>query len=213
MAAKKYSLLDQFIIAADNAVRTVCAPAIAARPTPATDQAEQPLRKEEQKKSSSLMRINHTGEVCAQALYYGQAMATSSNQLKKTLLEAAEEENDHLAWCEQRLTELNSHTSYLNPLWYIGSFSLGLVCGAISDRWSLGFVVETERQVERHLKKHLAELPKDDQKSKAVLEKMCEEEAHHATVALGAGAIELPSVVKNIMAMMSKVMTKTTYYI
>jgi ubiquinone biosynthesis monooxygenase Coq7 len=210
---KHYSGVDRFIMAFDNGLRTLCKKAIATRSSPAQNLQESPLQNELQKKSAALMRINHTGEVCAQALYYGQAMVASTSQLRVSLLDAAQEETDHLAWCEERIEELNSHTSYLNPLWYVGSFSLGLICGAISDRWSLGFVVETERQVEQHLKEHLLKLSPDDQKSRAILEKMCEEEAHHATVALGAGAMELPDIVKTMMRAMSKVMTKTTYYL
>lgn len=200
-------------MAIDNGVRTLCAPAMTTRSSPATNQPEISLSKEAQKKSGALMRINHTGEVCAQALYYGQAMATTSSQLKHTLLQAAREETDHLAWCEQRIQQLATHTSYLNPLWYLGAFSIGLVCGAISDRWSLGFVVETERQVEQHLKNHLATLSQEDQKSRQIVEQMCQEEAQHATVALGAGAMELPDIVKSLMNIMSKVMTTTAYYI
>ncbi len=210
---KNYSGLDRFIMTIDNGLRTLCKKAVASRSSPAQHLSESTLPNELQKKSAALMRINHTGEVCAQALYYGQAIVANTSQLRTSLLNAAQEETDHLAWCEDRIVELNSRTSYLNPLWYLGSFSLGLICGAISDRWSLGFVVETERQVEQHLKEHLLELPRDDQKSRAILEKMCEEEAQHATVALGAGAMELPGVVKAMMRVMSKVMTKTTYYL
>jgi ubiquinone biosynthesis monooxygenase Coq7 len=211
--SQQYSFLDRLLIAVDNGVRTLCASPEAIRPSPAQGQPADHLGLEAQKRSAALMRINHAGEVCAQALYYGQALATSSEQIKKSMLSAAQEETDHLAWCHERIQELNNHVSYLNPIWYVGSFSIGFIAGAISDKWSLGFVVETERQVEQHLKEHLEKLPEQDSKSRLILEQMCEEEAHHATVAMGAGAIELPLVVKKVMKAMSKVMTTTTYYI
>lgn len=213
MSDQNYSLLDRVLIAIDNGIRTVCATPNAARPSPAQEEHESDLTQEQRKHSAALMRINHTGEVCAQALYYGQAAASSSEQIKNTMLTAAQEETDHLGWCQERIQELNSHVSYLNPLWYLGSFTIGLIAGAISDKWSLGFVVETERQVEQHLKDHLQKLPTSDNKSRLILEQMCLEEAHHATVATSAGAIELPYGVKKLMKAMSKVMTTVTYYI
>lgn len=212
MLKRHYSLLDRIVIAVDNGIRTVCSFPASARPSPAPN-SDEVLDKETQKHSAALMRINHSGEVCAQALYYGQALAASSEQIKNTMLTSAEEETDHLAWCQQRIQELNSHVSYLNPLWYIGSFTIGFIAGSISDKWSLGFVVETERQVEAHLKNHLKLLSLNDRKSRAILEQMCVEEAHHATVAMGAGAIELPWGVKSVMTAMSKVMTTAAYYI
>jgi 3-demethoxyubiquinol 3-hydroxylase len=213
MLNRHNSLLDRLLIAVDNSMRTLFASPISQRPNPAKEESGGKLYPEERKKSGALMRINHTGEVCAQALYYGQAVATRSEHTKQSLLQAAEEETDHLAWCEERLRELNVHTSYLNPLWYLSAFSVGLLAGMVSDRWSLGFVVETERQVGKHLQNHIELLPPEDTKSRLILEQMREDEAHHATVAMGAGAIELPDVIKTMMNMMSKVMTKTTYYL
>lgn len=213
MSTQHYSLLDRLLITVDNGVRTLFAAPVAIRPNPAQGKPSEELSAVERKTSGTLMRINHSGEVCAQALYYGQALTTRTAKTKNTLLEAAQEETDHLAWCQERLHELDDHTSYLNPLWYIGSFTIGMIAGAISDKWSFGFVVETERQVERHLKDHLSKLSPSDNKSRVILEQMCEDEAHHATVAIGAGAIELPYVVKKVMATMSKIMTTTTHYL
>lgn len=213
MSGIKYSWVDQLLIVVDNSVRALFATPIARRPNPGNNQEETVLCRDEKKHSAGLMRINHAGEVCAQALYYGQSLATQSETIKKTLCKAAEEEIDHLAWCQTRIEELNDHTSYLNPLWYFGALSIGLLAGMIGDRWSLGFVVETERQVEKHLQNHLSCLPQNDEKSRLILKKMCEEEAQHATVAMGAGAIELPTFIKGIMKVLSKVMTKTTYYL
>ncbi len=209
----RYSLIDRLLVAFDNGVRTLFASPTSQRPSPASKNLDDiPLSQDVCKKSAALMRVNHAGEVCAQALYYGQAIATRSEYIKKALLQSAQEETDHLAWCQDRLKELNDHTSYLNALWYTGAFSIGLLMGVLSDKWSLGFVVETERQVEEHLQKHLKRLPVEDEKSRLILEQMRADEAHHATVALSAGAIELPNFVKTMMKIMSKVMTKTTYY-
>lgn len=209
----EFSWLDQFIITIDNGVRALIVKPHANRPNPAKDQVEPHLCSQETKQSASLMRINHTGEVCAQALYYGQALVAKSEVTKNTLLQAAKEETDHLAWCKERIDELHDHTSYLNPLWCLGAFSIGLVAGFLDDKWSLGFVVETERQVERHLQKHLLQLPPGDVKSRVILEQMCEDEAHHATVAMGIGAAELPDFIKKLMRAFSKIMTTTAYYL
>jgi 3-demethoxyubiquinol 3-hydroxylase len=159
------------------------------------------------------MRINHTGEVCAQALYQGQALTAHSRTVRYQMKTAAAEEVDHLAWCQQRLNELNSHTSYLNPLWYFGSFALGVTAGLIGDRWSLGFVAETEHQVVQHLESHLQQLPVDDKKSREIVEQMRQDEQQHATLARQVGASDLPAPVKVVMGMMSKCMTTITYWV
>jgi ubiquinone biosynthesis monooxygenase Coq7 len=213
MTDRYLSPLDRFISVIDNGMRAIFSKHTASRQSPAEKIEEENLISSAKKHSAGLMRVNHTGEICAQALYYGQAMVARSSHTKNTLLKAGEEETDHLAWCQERIIELDGHTSYLNPFWYTSSFILGLVVGAMSDKWSLGFVVETERQVERHLKKHLDLLPTNDFKSKQILETMKEDEMAHATIAMGAGAIELPEFVKNLMKVMSKIMTKVTYYI
>jgi ubiquinone biosynthesis monooxygenase Coq7 len=159
------------------------------------------------------MRINHSGEVAAQALYQGQALTARLPGVRDKMERAAEEENDHLVWCERRINELGSHKSYLNPFWYAGSFAIGALAGAAGDKWSLGFVAETERQVVRHLDEHLSRLPEHDQRSRAVLEQMKEDEGHHATVALEAGGAELPEPVKKLMSLTSRVMTRTAYWV
>lgn len=209
----QFSLIDRILVSLDNATRTLFAPPHPQRSNPASHLPEDVLFPEERKLSAALMRVNHTGEVCAQALYYGQSIATRHSSTRETLLQAAEEETDHLAWCQDRLMQLNSHTSYLNPLWYISSFSLGLLFGAVSDQLSLGFVVETERQVEQHIDEHLQRLPIADKKSQVILEQMKKDEINHAAHASLAGATELPNVVKWIMKKTAKVMTKTAFYI
>jgi len=162
---------------------------------------------------AGLMRVDHAGEVCAQALYQGQAFTAKLPDIRAKMEEAAEEEMDHLAWCQGRLNELNSHTSYLNPFWYGGSFILGALAGLAGDKWSLGFVAETERQVERHLEDHLGQLPLKDEKSRAILEQMKEDEAQHSTVAMEMGAATLPEPVQWLMGKMSKIMTTLAYRI
>lgn len=159
------------------------------------------------------MRVNHSGEVCAQALYQGQALTAQLTHIKKQMCDAAAEEIDHLAWCEERLAELDSKPSLLNPLWYAGSIVLGALAGFAGDKVSLGFVAETERQVARHLQRHLNKLPLKDEKSHAILLKMKEDEEHHASTAINAGAIELPLIVKQLMRVVSQLMTQTSYYI
>jgi ubiquinone biosynthesis monooxygenase Coq7 len=160
-----------------------------------------------------LMRINHTGEVCAQALYQGQALTAKLPEVRQSMERAAQEENDHLAWCDSRLKAPDNRKSLLNPFWYAGSFMIGAAAGLAGDKWSLGFVAETEHQVEDHLENHLKRLPPQDQKSRAVLEQMKEDEIHHATVALEAGGAELPGPIKLAMKLTSKLMTKSVYYL
>ena len=156
-----------------------------------------------------MMRVNHTGEVCAQALYQAQAITARSDAVRKAMECAANEENDHLSWCEERLTQLDSHKSYLNPVWYCGSFIIGTLFGLVGDRWNLGFLAETERQVVEHLDNHLKKLPVDDHRSRVILEQMRDDEANHATGAVKAGARELPDPVKRMMALAAKIMTTT----
>ena len=211
---RHYSAFDQFISQADHALRTVMGkPGITERANPSVGINESKLSNEERKHSAGLMRVNHAGEVSAQALYQGQALTAKLEKIRASMERAALEENDHLAWTEKRLEDLGDHKSILNPLWYAGSFAIGAFAGAIGDKWSLGFVAETEHQVIRHLDDHLSKLPASDARSKAILQQMKEDEAHHATIALEGGGAELPQAVKKIMQAMSKVMTTTTYYI
>ena len=207
------SPIDQFITQADHALRTVLGrPRITERPNPASA-SESKLSETERNRAAGLMRVNHSGEVSAQALYQGQALTAKLEEVRASMERAAMEENDHLAWTEQRLNELGSHKSLLNPVWYAGSFAIGAIAGTLGDRWSLGFVAETEHQVIRHLDNHLAELPKQDLRSRQILEQMKQDEAHHATVALEGGGSPLPGPVKKLMTAMSKVMTTSAYYI
>lgn len=198
----------------DQALRTVFGkPQVTERTPPDTDLQQSELSKEEARHVAGLMRINHAGEVCAQALYQGQALTAKLPNVREKMERAAQEENDHLAWCENRLKELGDHTSYLNPFWYGGSFAIGALAGLAGDKWSLGFVVETERQVVKHLDSHLQQIPSQDEKSRAILEQMKIDEGHHATVALQAGGAELPTPVKKLMQTTSKLMTRTTYWL
>jgi ubiquinone biosynthesis monooxygenase Coq7 len=214
MDSRDYSPFDQLLMHIDRAVRTVFgAPPLTERPNPAQAQPETELSADQRRLVAGLMRVNHAGEVSAQALYQGQALTAKLGEVRSKMERAALEENDHLAWCEQRLTELDSHASVLNPLWYAGSFAIGAAAGLAGDKWSLGFVVETEKQVVRHLEEHLERLPLQDHKSRAILEQMREDEAHHATTALQAGSAELPKPVKRLMRLTSKLMTTTAYYI
>lgn len=206
---RHYSPLDRLFIELDQSLRTVHGrPQVTERPNPA-DALDEPdvLDERERALAARLMRVNHAGEVSAQGLYQGQALTARLPEVRAQMHRAALEENDHLAWCEQRLQELGSHKSLLSPFWYWGSFAIGAFAGAVGDKWSLGFVTETERQVVRHIDGHLARLPAHDTRSRAVLEQMREDELHHATTALEAGAAELPAPVKGLMALVSKVMT------
>ena len=208
------SPFDQFITQADHALRTVLGkPRTTERPDPSAGIEEAALSDSERQQAASLMRINHAGEVSAQALYQGQALTARLDDVRASMERAAEEENDHLAWTENRLQALSSQKSLLNPIWYAGSFAIGAFAGALGDKWSLGFVAETEHQVVEHLNKHLQQLPADDKKSICVLQQMKEDEAHHATAAINGGAAELPWPVKKLMGAMSRVMTSSTYYI
>src|SRR5690554_296070 len=211
---RQYSLFDRFIQQADTALRTlVPGAANADRHSPADARPNNELNDTEQKHAAGLMRINHTGEVCAQALYQGQALTAKLPEVRVAMEEAAKEEVDHLVWCEERLKELNSRTSLLNPLFYGLSFGVGAVAGKISDKVSLGFVAATEEQVCKHLTSHMSSLPVQDEKSKAELLQMLEEEAKHANSALAAGGYRFPFPIKLAMSGLSKVMTKTVYRI
>jgi len=215
MAQRNFNFADQIALGMDQALRTVFGkPQVTERSNPADDIPEsEALSTSEQEHIAGLMRINHVGEVCAQALYQGQAMTAKLDTVRESMQRAADEENDHLAWCEQRLDELHSHKSLLNPLWYAGSFGLGALAGLAGDKWSLGFVAETEHQVVEHLDEHLAQLPEQDNRSRAILKQMKEDESRHATVALEAGGSELPAPIKQAMKFTSKIMTSTAYKI
>ena len=202
----------------DVGVRTLFGqPKITERPNPARDpllkDSEAELSDTDRQLAGRLMRINHAGEVAAQGLYQGQALTARLPQVRQQMERAALEENDHLDWCEKRATELGSHVSILNPAWYAGSAAIGALAGLAGDKWSLGFVAETEKQVVKHLEEHLEQLPEHDTKSRAILEQMKTDESKHATTAIENGAAEMPPQVKKLMTAMSKVMTGTAYYI
>jgi len=209
--------LDTFISAADRALRALLAPPAAGRPVPAPARKtpsppdDATLTPDERRESAALMRVNHAGEVAAQALYHAQALFARDPDVRDFMLHAAREETDHLAWCETRLKELGSRPSVFNPLWYAGSFGIGAVAALLGDKASLGFVAETERQVEGHLKSHLERLPPDDQRSRAIVEAMCHDEAGHGRQAENAGAANLPGPVRELMRRTARVMTHTAY--
>lgn len=205
------SSADVVISQFDKALRTVFASAASRRPYPDAGLEETAMSDAEKKHAAGLMRINHSGEVCAQALYAGQALTARNPEAQRALLAAADEETEHLAWCEKRLTELGSHKSLLNPLWYAGSFALGAFAGALGDRWNLGFLAETERQVEGHLDSHLDKLPAQDGKSKAIVEQMKIDEIKHADTAIAHGGAPLPMPVRQAMQLTSKILTHTAY--
>jgi ubiquinone biosynthesis monooxygenase Coq7 len=203
---------QDLFIAADSALRTLWAKPLASRPCPQPAAATVVLTDVERREAAALMRVNHVGEVCAQALYTGQALATQSASLKAKLDQACREETDHLAWTRQRLDELNGRVSWLNPIWYAGAFAIGFAAGKLGgDKVSLGFVVETERQVEAHLQSHMDLLPAVDSASRAIVAQMKADEMAHAQMATNAGAVELPSPVKAVMHMAAKVMTTVAH--
>ncbi len=202
---------DRLIIEFDRALRTVFAPARSVRPVPGDTQPETCFDVEQRRHVLGLMRVNHCGEICAQALYQGQALTSRDPAIRDALRSAADEETEHLAWTEQRIAELGGRKSLLNPLWYAGSLTLGLVAGALGDKLSLGFLAETERQVEAHLDGHLVSLPEDDLRSRAIVDQMRLDEIQHAETAVRYGATELPTPVKKAMKLMAKVMTGTAY--
>jgi ubiquinone biosynthesis monooxygenase Coq7 len=213
-----HSPLDRFLITADNAMRTIWADHHASRPYPGVrvngPSSNEQLTDTERREVAALMRVNHVGEVCAQALYTAQALATSNAALREHFIQASAEETDHLAWTEQRLQELGDRRSWLTPLWYAGAFGIGLAAGKLAgDQVSLGFVVETERQVEAHLDSHLDRLPASDVVSRSIVEQMKADEVRHAVDAQKAGGVELPSPVKGLMRMAAKVMTTVAHRI
>lgn len=211
---RKFTFIDNLIMAADAAIKTITnnlPPETRLNPASSYDDTD--LTAAERKEIVGLMRVNHAGEISAQALYQGQALVARSEKVKSRLQRSAMEENDHLHWTKGRLQELNGQPSYLNPIWYVGSFCIGAGAGLIGDKWSLGFLAETEHQVMRHLKDHMQKIPGKDKKSHAILEQMYTDESHHAHVAVDNGAAELPYPVKKVMNLMSKVMTKTAYWV
>lgn len=211
MSTRRLTALDRWIDTAQRALETVAGNPPAVRRNPADDHAEIVLDEAERRHAAGLMRINHVGEVCAQALYVGQASVARDARTREHLLHAAQEETDHLAWCADRLRELDSRPSLLNPLWFAGAYAIGLAAGLRGDGWNLGFVVETERQVEAHIDEHLESLPPADARSRAILEVMKEDEIRHADNAEAAGARVLPAPIPQAMAMASKVMKAVAY--
>jgi ubiquinone biosynthesis monooxygenase Coq7 len=212
MGDRRLSLIDRVITELDSAVRTVTSKGNqAARPSPSEGHTEAELSAQERSHVAGLMRVNHTGEVCAQALYQGQALTARLPEVREEMQQASEEEIDHLVWCEERLRELDSRTSVLNPAWYGLSFAMGAIAGAIGDRISLGFVAATEERVCRHLKDHLKQLPEDDRKSRLILQQMLEDEERHGKNAIAAGGTDFPGPVKEAMTAVSKLMTESSY--
>lgn len=212
--ARQYSPLDHVLINADRALRTLFGrPQTTERRNPAAGLQEAELRDDQRKHVARLMRVNHTGEVCAQALYQGQALTARLPETRQRMERSAQEENDHLAWCEQRLKELGDRKSLLNPFWYAGSFAMGAAAGLAGDKWSLGFVVETERQVESHLDDHLEQIPAQDEKSRTILEQMKADEVRHAQIAKATGGVDLPAPIRAAMKLTSRVMTRTVYWL
>lgn len=205
--------IDQLIVGFDKGLRTLFAHAQTLRPVPGDTLPDAHLDETQRQTSASLMRVNHSGEVCAQALYQGQALTARDASAREALEHAAQEETEHLAWTERRIAELGGSKSVLNPLFYAGSFALGAASGLLGDKWNLGFLAETERQVVRHLEGHLERLPAEDQKSRAIIEQMRDDEARHATSAISHGGAELPAPVKTAMKASSKVMTETAYWL
>jgi ubiquinone biosynthesis monooxygenase Coq7 len=211
---RQLSPLDQLIDQLDTGLRTAFGSAPQPnRASPATKIEESDLSEQERQHSIGLMRVNHAGEICAQALYQGQALTAKLPEVSEQMKEAADEEVDHLAWCEQRITELGGKTSALNPLWYAMSFTLGASAGLVSDKLSLGFVAATEDQVCQHLQKHLKQLPAEDNKSRGIVEQMLVDEQQHAQSALAAGGQRFPKPVKQLMTLVSTVMTKSSYQV
>lgn len=219
MPSRHYNVADRVLIQLDQAIRTLSGQVShgsrpdSSRPDPALAITETGLTTDDRQRSTRLMRVNHTGEVCAQALYQGQALSARSVSVRAAMAQSAAEETDHLIWCETRIKQLNGRTSMLNPLFYCGSFLIGTIAGRIGDRWSLGFVAETEQQVVRHLDQHLQRLPANDEKSRIILTTMRQDEDQHAGKALAAGGRKLPLPIRGLMKLTSKFMTKSTYWL
>ena len=214
MNERNYSVLDGFISMIDGHLGTFFnQEKQTVRTYPAEKVRDLVLDKSERRQSEGFMRVNHAGEISAQALYQAQAITARDSKLRDAMKRSADEEIDHLVWCEKRLHEMGGHTSYLGPFWFFGSFTIGSLAGLIGDKWSLGFVVETENQVVAHLDEHLEKIAENDLRSRVILEQMREDEVHHASLALHAGASELPEPIKRMMRLFSKVMTKTAYWV
>ena len=214
MSERRLTPLDRLLASANNALRTIAAPAgRSGRGNPAEAVAESELDDDQKAHAAGLMRVNHAGEVAAQALYQGHAAVARDKSIEAQIQRAADEEFDHLSWCEQRIRELGEDVSRLSPVWYAGAFAIGAASGILGDRWSLGFIAETERQVCAHLDNHLEHLPEQDLKSRAIVARMRDEEAEHGENAIEAGAAELPEPVKLLMRMTAKVMTRTAYWV
>lgn len=203
--------IERMILGLDRALRTLASVGAAERPSPAESVADAPLDDAERRRSAALMRVNHAGEVAAQALYDGQALTARRDAVRAAMQQSADEETDHLAWCRARIRQLGGRPSMLNPLWYAGSFAIGAAAGFAGDRWSLGFVAETERQVVRHLDSHLEQLPESDARSRAILVQMRADEERHGSVAADAGGHPLPPAIRSLMRCTSRVMTRTAY--
>lgn len=208
-----FNSIDKLIIEFDKALRTLVATPVSARPLPGVALAEAPLSDVEKRHAAALMRVNHCGEVCAQALYQGQALSCDDASVTRALGQAAREETEHLAWAEQRVTELGGRLSLLNPLWYAGSLAVGYAAGRFGTRWNLGFLAETERQVEAHLEGHLERLAPQDAKTRAIVVQMKQDESDHARTAYSLGAAELPEPVKRAMRASARVMTQVSYWV
>jgi 3-demethoxyubiquinol 3-hydroxylase len=204
---------DQLIVGIDKVLRTLCGPVVSERPTPGAKLPEPDMGTDEKRHSAALMRVNHTGEICAQALYQGQSLTARDPLAREALELAAKQETEHLAWTASRIDELGGRTSRLNPMFYLGSFAIGGLAGLLGDKFNLGFLAETERQVEGHLDSHLERLPNQDNRSRAILTQMKEDEAAHARTARSLGGDELPTPVKQAMKFCSRIMTGTTYWI
>jgi ubiquinone biosynthesis monooxygenase Coq7 len=213
MSDRAYNMADRVLGEIDRAIKVLAAPAHSSREAPPAGHGELVLEEAERRQSSRLMRVNHAGEVAAQALYRGQALTARDPAVADVLRRAAGEELDHLAWCEQRLDELDGAPSLLNPLWYAGSFAIGALAGTLGDRTSLGFIAETEKQVETHLREHMHRLPVADQRSRAILEQMTQDEMAHGAQAASLGAKELPAPLRAAMRLTSRVMTRSSYWL
>jgi 3-demethoxyubiquinol 3-hydroxylase len=212
-SGRRYTLLDRLIGPADQALRALTGAYESTRPYPAEGIPETLASPDERRRAAALMRVNHSGEIAAQALYQGQAFTAGASATRTSLIQAAREEADHLAWCSARIRELGGRTSVLNPIWYAGSFAIGALAGAAGDRTSLGFVAETERQVVEHLEGHLHRLPENDERTRAVVTQMSIDEAHHGRQAMLAGGVVLPAIARALMKLTARVMTRTAYWV
>ncbi len=213
MTSRYYSTSDQLLVHLSRSLATLTVPPTANRPYPGTSAENPELTKQEQVESARYMRVNHVGEICAQALYQSQAMTARDHHTQQQMEVAAREEVDHLAWCEQRIVELGGRKSALNPFWYTGAYLIGTVAGLAGNKWNLGFVAETERQVTTHLESHLGKLPEADDRSREIVLQMKKDESQHAEAAIAAGAAELPAPIKTLMKLTSVLMTRTAHWI